>query len=176
MWLLKFNTVIVMFYFILAFVLLAIDQVTKHLTTIYLSVYESFSFIEGVLSFTHCHNTGGPWSLFDGVPVMFIIATFLIFIIEILYFVKHPLKHGLAKLSCTLINAGAIGNLIDRIFRGYVVDMIEVKFIDYPVFNFADCCIVVGAIIMCIYVIFIEGKDAQKSNEVESDGKYNNCL
>ncbi len=156
--------------------MLAIDQLTKYITTIMLSEYESFSFIEGFLAFTHCHNTGGPWSVFDGVPALFIVATFLILFGELLYFRKKPLKHHLAKLSCALINAGAIGNLIDRVFRGYVVDMIEVKFIDYPVFNFADCCVVVGAIIMCVYVIFIEGKNTQKSNEVDSDGKDNNCL
>ena len=71
----------------------------------------------------------------------------------------------MAKLSCALINAGAIGNFLDRIFRGYVVDMIELTFIDYPVFNFADCCVVVGAILMCVYVIFVEEKDKNSRGE-----------
>ncbi len=136
-----------------------IDQTTKYLTTIKLSEYESFIVAEDLLSFTRYHNTGGPWSIFDGLPILFIIATLCIFALEFFYFKKHPLNHSTAKLSCAFINSGAIGNLLDRIFRGYVVDMIDLTFIDYPVFNFADCCVVVGAFMMCVYVIFIEGKD-----------------
>ena len=150
---------IIMLYLIFSILLLLIDQITKYLTTARLSEYESVALLENFLSFTRCHNTGGPWSLFDEFPFIFIIATLCVFALEIWFFKKHPLKHSLAKLSCSLINAGAIGNLLDRIFRGYVVDMIELTFIDYPVFNFADCCVVVGAILMCVYVIFIEGKD-----------------
>lgn len=148
-----------MSYLILSVLLLLIDQVTKLITTVKLNEYETFVVIEKFLSFTRCHNTGGPWSLFAEVPFIFIVATLCVFALEIWFFKNHPLKHALAKLSCALINAGAIGNLLDRIFRGYVVDMIELTFIDYPVFNFADCCVVVGAILMCVYVIFIDGKD-----------------
>ena len=64
-----------------------------------------------------------------------------------------------------MINAGAIGNLIDRIFRGYVVDMLEVTFINYPVFNFADTFIVIGCVIMCIYIIFMSDKEDKKEKE-----------
>ena len=69
--------------------MLAIDQLTKFITTMKLSEYESYAFIEGFLSFTRCHNTGGPWSLFDGMPIMFIIVTFIIFALELIYFKKH---------------------------------------------------------------------------------------
>ena len=61
-------------------------------------------------------------------------------------------------ISTSLIVAGGIGNLIDRIFRGFVVDMIEVTFINYPVFNFADICVVIGAILFCAYVLFDKEK------------------
>ena len=150
---------IIMLYLFISVLMLLFDQLTKYFTIARLNEYESFVVTEKFLSFTRCHNTGGPWSLFDEVPFIFVVATLCIFAIEIWFIKKHPLKHSLAKFSCALINAGAIGNLLDRIFRGYVVDMIELTFIDYPIFNFADCCVVVGAILMCVYVIFIEGKD-----------------
>ena len=88
------------------------------------------------------------------------------------------MKHGLEKISVMLINAGALGNLVDRIFRGYVVDMIEVTFIEYPVFNFADCLIVVGCILLCIYVIFFDNdeKNIKTSDEENDDGKDNTCM
>ncbi len=157
--LLNLKLVINMMYLIFSGLLFVLDQISKILTTIKLYEYESYTVIEGILSFTRYHNTGGPWSIFDNLPILFIIATLCIFAFEIFYFKKHPITHSLAKLSCALINAGAVGNLTDRIFRGYVVDMIEVTFIDYPVFNFADCYVVVGAVLFCVYVIFIDGKD-----------------
>ena len=63
-----------------------------------------------------------------------------------------------------LLTAGAVGNLIDRIFRGYVVDMIEVTFINYPVFNVADCFVVTGALLLAVYIIFIY-KEPKKDYE-----------
>lgn len=154
-----------MLYVILAIILLSIDQLTKHLTVNQLAEFESVPVIESVLSFTRYHNTGGPWSLFDGIPALFVVATFAIFAFEIWYLRKHELRSKTGRIACAMINSGAIGNLIDRIFRGYVVDMIEVKFIDYPIFNFADCCIVVGCVLLCIYVIFY--------SEDNNHGKHN---
>lgn len=144
-----------MYYYILAFLLFAADQVTKYFTVKNLEEFESFTAFEGFLHFTRFHNTGGPWSIFDNLPIFFVIVTIAIFVFEIIYFRKHPLTHPLSKIAAVLINSGALGNLADRMFRGYVVDMIEVKFIDYPVFNFADCCIVIGCLLMCIYVLFV---------------------
>ncbi len=167
-----------MFYIFGAILLFIIDQVTKLLTVQSFNLYESVTVIKGVLDFTRHHNTGGPWSLFDSHIEVFVIITFIIFAIEFWYFKKHPMKHNLEKTSVMLINAGAIGNLFDRIFRGYVVDMIEVTFIDYPVFNFADCCIVVGCILLCIYVIFFDKdeKNIKISEKENDDGKDNPCV
>ena len=145
-----------MLYVIIGIALFIIDQLTKILTVSNFSQFESITVINGVLDFTRYHNTGGPWSFLDEHSWIFIIFTIIIFLGEYLYFRKHPLSHPLSKITCVLINAGAVGNFIDRIFRGYVVDMIKVTFIDYPVFNFADCLIVIGCILMCIYVLFIQ--------------------
>ncbi len=163
--------------FIFIILLFAIDQITKYLTVAKLTESESIAVIDGILNFSRVHNTGGPWSMFDNFSIVFIALTFAIFAAEIYYFRKYPLNHVVSKIAAALINGGALGNLADRIFRGYVVDMIDLRFIDYPVFNFADCCIVVGCILMCIYVIFIY-KDPKKYDVKKefNDGKNNSDL
>ncbi len=148
-----------MLYAILILILVLSDQLSKFLTVRYLDEFESVQIINKVLDFTRVHNTGGPWSMLNGTPYIFIIFTILIFAIGAIYLKKHPQKHLLSKISISMIAGGALGNFIDRIFRGYVVDMIDVNFFNYPVFNVADCYIVIGAILMSIYVLFIYKED-----------------
>lgn len=145
-----------MFYMLLTLCLLFADQLSKFFTVKYLHEYESISIIRNLLNITHVHNTGGPWSIFESYPVFFVIMTIILFLAGFLYFKKNMPKHIIQKISLSLIAGGALGNLADRVFRGYVVDMIDVNLFDYPVFNIADCFIVVGAILMCIYIIFLE--------------------
>ena len=154
-----------MLYFCLSLILIIFDQISKILTVIFLDEYESFILLKNIISFTRCHNTGGPWSIFNEHTFIFIIVTVIILLAEIIYLKKHKITNTLCKISLSLINAGAVGNLIDRLFRGYVVDMIEVTFINYPVFNFADCFIVIGCILMCIYIIFMSDKDSEKEKD-----------
>lgn len=144
-----------MLYAILILLFIITDQLSKYFTVRFLDEFESFSVIENILDFTHVHNTGGPWSIFNGNQIFFIIMTVIIFAAGIFYFKKHKPEHMLEKISICMIAGGALGNFIDRIFRGYVVDMIDVNFFNYPVFNIADFYIVVGAVLMCIYVLFI---------------------
>jgi len=148
-----------MFYIISILCLFLADQASKFLTVKNLAEYESYSVIKNVLDFTHVHNTGGPWSIFESTPFVFVIMTLVVLVIGFIYFKKHKPTHILEKISICMIAGGALGNFADRIFRGYVVDMIDVNFFNYPVFNVADCYIVVGAILMCIYVIFLENNN-----------------
>ncbi len=150
-----------MFYIIVILALFSADQFSKLLTVKYLNEFESVGVIGNFLNFTHVHNTGGPWSIFDSAPYIFILLTVIIFTAGILYFKKNPPKHLLEKTSICLIAGGALGNFADRILRGYVVDMIDVNLFNYPVFNVADCFIVIGAVLLCIYIIFFD-KDLDK--------------
>lgn len=145
-----------MFYAAIILTLFLTDQISKYFTVRNLNEFESFAVIKNVLDFTHVHNTGGPWSIFDSIPIVFIAMTIVLFIAGFFYFRRHKPKHIIQKLSICLIASGALGNFADRVFRGYVVDMIDVNLFNYPVFNVADCYIVIGAILMCIYVIFLD--------------------
>lgn len=165
-----------MIYIIIAVLLFAADQATKLLTVHFLNEGQSVSIIDNILDFTRCHNTGGPWSIFDQSRWIFITVTVIVLAAEIFYIKKYGPKHTLSKLSLSLITAGALGNFVDRLFRGYVVDMIDVNFFNYPVFNFADICIVVGCVILCVYVLFIykeptggkkDGEDKNGNNKTD---------
>ena len=142
---------IFMIVFVIAMV--AIDQITKLLTLVYIKPVSSVEIIKNILSFTYVENRGAAFGILQNARWVFIIFTLAIIAALIVYTVKAKPSSRLYHISTSLIIAGGIGNLIDRIFRGYVVDMIEATFIDYPVFNFADCCVVVGAILFCIYVL-----------------------
>lgn len=148
-----------MIYYILIPLFFILDQISKFFTVKFLNEYESVSIIKNLLDFTHVHNTGGPWSIFDDAPYMFIIMTIVIFALGFWYFKKNPPENILGKLSLCLIAGGALGNFADRIIRGYVVDMIDVNLFNYPVFNVADCFVVVGAVLMCIYILFFTKED-----------------
>lgn len=148
-----------MIYYILIPLFFILDQISKFFTVKFLNKYESVSVIKNFLDFTHVHNTGGPWSIFDGAPYIFIIMTVVIFALGFLYFRKNPPQNLLGKVSLCLIAGGALGNFADRIIRGYVVDMIDVNLFNYPVFNVADCFVVIGAVLMCIYILFFTKED-----------------
>ena len=139
-------------------VLIAADQITKYLTVTYLKPVSTVEIIKNILSFTYVENRGAAFGILQNSRWLFIIFTVVVIAVLIAYTIKKKISNKLYKISSALIIAGGIGNLIDRIFKGYVVDMIEVTFINYPVFNFADCCVVVGAILFCLYVLIYDGK------------------
>lgn len=148
--------------------LIIIDQVIKYLTVNIIGLYEEIPVIKGIFSLTYIQNTGAAWGILAGNNWLLTIFTVLILVALTVYIVKKRCKSILFNSSVMLIYAGAIGNLIDRIFRnGAVVDMIEVKFISFPVFNFADCCIVVGAVLLCVYILFFTENSGERKN-----GKY----
>lgn len=154
--------------FIALILLTAADQATKFLTSKFIKPTGSLEIIKNILSLTYVENRGAAFGIMQNSRHIFIVITIILsaVIVYFLFFKKNESK--LLNVSLTLILSGAVGNLIDRIFLGYVVDMIEVTFINYPVFNFADCCVVIGAVLFCIYVMFIykEPKKEDKNDKI----------
>ena len=149
-----------MLYIIISIILVIIDQITKLATVKYLMPVKSLTLIDGILSLTYVENRGAAFGVMQNARWFFIIFTLAVIVAAILYTYVTKQKDKTFLISVVLICSGGIGNLIDRIFRGYVVDMLEVTFINYPVFNIADICVVCGAILLCIYVLF--SKDVKK--------------
>ncbi len=138
---------------IILILLVAADQLIKYLTHTMLKPISTKVLIKGILSLTYVENRGAAFGMMQNSRWVFILLTFAIIFAISAYRIRSGESGRLFNSAAVLLISGGIGNLIDRIFRGYVVDMIQVTFIDYPVFNFADCCVVVGAVLMCIYVL-----------------------
>ena len=144
--------------YILSGLILILDQGTKLWAARSLSA-EPLVLIPGALELTYLENRGAVWGLMQGWRVAFLIATFLFLGIVIwLYSKKRKSMSLLTRIILALLFSGAIGNLIDRLFLGYVRDMIYFRLINFPVFNVADSAITIAAVLLVIETFFIKGK------------------
>ncbi len=151
------------FYFTFILFWVAVDQAVKLAVIRTVDLYESRTVIPGFFNLTRVHNRGAIFGTFsqmknETVFVVLTAASFLALVFVIYYFFKTPATERLMKTSLSLILAGALGNLADRIVRGHVVDFLDfyVGKWHWPFFNVADSCITVGAVLML--VIFLRRK------------------
>ena len=132
----------------------AVDQVTKFLTVANIGLNEQVSILPGVLGLTYVRNTGAAFSSVEGMQGMFALF-FAVFTAMIFWeYLKKPMPFSKFERWCiAAIYGGGLGNMIDRIRLGYVVDMLRTEFIDFPVFNVADCFITCGCIALLISLV-----------------------
>ena len=134
-----------------------LDQLTKLLTLHYLpSTGDTFAFIPKVLNFTYIENRGAAFGMLADKRWVFILISIVAIVVMIAFIIIKKPKDALLCTSVSMIVGGGIGNMIDRIFRGYVVDMIDVQFIDFYVFNVADSAVCVGCGLLILYTILDE--------------------
>lgn len=140
----------------LTVLLILADQLTKYLALTQLHYADRvISVIDGVFEFRYLENRGVAFGMMKGQIWLFIPMTLLISAIIIAMLLRSPMrKHKLFSIPAAMVMAGAIGNLIDRIAYGYVIDFLYFKLIDFPIFNFADCCVVIGACLLFVFFIF----------------------
>ena len=145
---------------LLAVLLTVIDQLSKEWIVAATGGVEGkgMDVIKGVVRFTYLENDGASMGLFGGQRFLLIGVTVLVFACGLWFFIKHKPENNLMLLATSLIASGAVGNLIDRISLGYVRDFIDLEFINFYIFNFADCTICVGALLLILYA-FVNVKD-----------------
>ncbi|MDH6364064.1 signal peptidase II [Enterococcus sp. PF1-24] len=151
-------------YLLLSALIVVGDQLVKWWTVSNLALGESQSFIPKVLSLTYVRNTGSAWSMFEGQMWFFYIITIVIVPVAVYFLVKNLHNSKWLTLGISLALGGALGNFIDRLRLGYVVDMFATDFISFPVFNVADCALVVGMGMIFIYLLLedrLERKNAK---------------
>ena len=150
--------------YIIAVLILIIDQVSKSLIEIFFKLNESVQVIKDFFYITVAHNTGGAWSIFSNHSYLFIIASIIaiVLLIKFMFGIKNNLRNNIAF---GFLFGGIFSNLADRIFLGYVRDFLDFKIFgyDYPIFNIADIAIVVGVILLIIAVIKGEDKRDKSS-------------
>ena len=154
-----------LYYSLFAALIVAADQFTKYLTVANIALGEDAAFIPGLLQLTYVQNTGAAFSSFEGqqwlFALIFAVFTGLIFF----EYFKKPMGFKPFERWCiAAIYAGGLGNMIDRLRLGYVVDMIETTFMDFPVFNVADCFITCGCILMMAH-LFLFNKEFWKDDK-----------
>lgn len=154
--------------------LVAIDQVTKALVASYLSVGDiGFSFSIGsfdVFSITHVRNRGAAWSILEGKTYLLVAIAVIAIVIAFYFIFKGRIKSPVGIISLIMIISGGIGNLIDRVRIKEVIDFIKLDFISFPIFNFADICVVIGALVFCLWIILSDIKTKREKKDSIQDG------
>jgi len=153
------------YYFLAALAIAALDQVTKLLVVQCIPPYKTVEFLPGVLSLTYVRNDGAAFSFLRGMQWLFVLI-FILFTLILLYeyFVKPLPLTRWERVLIAAIYGGGLGNLIDRVRLGYVVDMLQTEFMNFPVFNVADCFICCGCLLLMLHL-------ALWNKEIWKDGK-----
>ncbi len=142
-------------------VMVLVDQVVKYWTITMLAPVGSIPLIPGVLQLTYVENRGAAFSILEDQIWLFVLLAVIILCGIVYALHTGRIQHFLGKFSLIVISAGAVGNVIDRVLRHYVVDMIQVCFIQFPVFNIADIYVTVGVALFAVYYLFLH-KDAEE--------------
>lgn len=138
------------FTFIVAAFIILIDQLSKYLVSTKVYFAQNITLIENILSITKIFNTGAAFSILEDNTLFLILFSALAAIIIIIYILKIKALNFVYVLSWGLILGGTLGNLIDRLLHGYVIDFIKLDFINFPIFNMSDISINIGAFIIIL--------------------------
>ena len=140
--------------------LIAADQIVKFWVVTHLALGETAPLLPGLVELLRLHNYGAAWSSFSGMRWLLIALTAAVMAALAVLLVKKQFRHPMALCGLTLVLSGGIGNLIDRVRLGYVVDMFHFQFWpSYPVFNVADIFVVGGVVLFLIYYLFLHDRD-----------------
>ncbi|AUJ51751.1 MULTISPECIES: signal peptidase II [Staphylococcus] len=145
---------------IVAIVILIIDQLTKKIITATMNIGDSYEVIPHFLNITSHRNNGAAWGILSGKMGFFYIITLIILAVLIIFYIKETKYNAFMQVAISLLFAGALGNFIDRLFNGEVVDFIDTNIFgyDFPIFNIADSSLTIGVIFVIIALV----KDATK--------------
>ena len=150
--------------------ILALDQWVKYWITVNLPLGESMPLLPGFVQLRTVHNFGAAWSSFSGMRWLLVAVTSVIVLAVTYVLIRRIVRHPLGVAACFLILSGGLGNIIDRVRLGYVVDMFDFQFMNYPVFNVADIAVVCGAVLAAVYYLwFYEKYDKKDRQDGDTD-------
>ena len=157
-----------LFWILITVGVVVLDQLTKWLAVEYLIPVGTVPIIKDALHLTYVENPGAAFGMMQNSRWIFLLVSTVAIIAIIIYLIKFAPKNKLALLSLAFILGGGIGNMIDRVALGYVVDFIDFRLINFAVFNVADSFVCVGAALLIIYVLLIDGKENKRSEGDEN--------
>lgn len=167
------NYVFMLIDLLIAAVLLSFDQFTKYLVTLHLKNRPALVLIDGVLELQYFENTGIAFSLFQNRKSFILITGFFVLALVLFFLFRVPRqkKFRAVHVLMSMLIAGALGNIVDRIRFDYVVDFISFVLIHYPIFNVADCYIVVSAILLFLLFMFFYKEEDLEFLSFKKKGK-----
>lgn len=145
---------------------LLLDQLIKTIVINNMNLFDSINIINSFFSVTYVRNTGAAWSILSGNVFFLILISIIALVVIYIYFIKNKKLTKLENISYGLLIGGILGNLIDRIIHGYVIDYLDFKIInyDFPIFNIADISIVVSIILIGI-TLLVGDENARNKNK-----------
>lgn len=157
----------ILFYIFVILTIVGLDQYTKNLATIFIKESEDINIIDSFFRLHYAENRGAAFSMFQNQKILLIGLPIIAILVIIFFLIKNNKNSKLETISFLFIIGGGIGNLIDRILNGYVVDFLDFNFgtYHYPTFNVADSFATVGVILLCIYFIFFDKKKDEKNKD-----------
>ena len=155
------------FFFLLTFVFILADILSKLAAVRFLQPIETYPIIKNVFHLTYCRNTGAAFSIFSGSTKLLAFVSALMIVLILVYIMYKKPQGRLLLLSFSMIIAGGIGNVIDRILRGYVVDFFDFRLINFAIFNVADIFVCVGVALLAVYIFKNDFKnESREENDI----------
>lgn len=153
---------------LLSVLVIAVDQILKLLVVEYLKPVGTIPIIDGLLDFRYTENTGAAFSILQNQRWLFVVITLIVSALIVYALFRYQNHEFFSYAASVLIVGGGIGNLIDRVLHGYVVDYIRVSF--FPaIFNFGDCCVTVGTLFLIIHVLFFAENDDKREKVLRTN-------
>ena len=150
---------------LLAAAVIGLDQLVKYLVVASIAPGAQAALIPGLVRLTYVKNTGAAFSILTGHRWPLAVITLAVVALIVFALARRYVTHPFGVLTLAAVTGGALGNLIDRLRLGYVVDMFEFEFVRFPVFNVADIFLTCGAVLLCVYIIFFYSRDEAKRLE-----------
>jgi signal peptidase II len=152
-----------MLYLLLAAIIVALDQIVKRWASGNLQGLGTVEFIPGILNFRYAENTGAAFSMLKDMRWLFISVSIIASAVIVYIILARKIRSVWGLLPLSMVLGGAVGNLIDRIFAGYVVDRFEFAFVRFAIFNVADMFVTVGGILFIAYYVLAEVRAIKKA-------------
>ena len=159
-----------MLYAVLVAALVGLDQLVKFLVRAFIPLGGDVPFLPHVLQLTYVQNTGAAFSILSRHTWVLALVSLAASVFLAVLLIKKVFPHPFAMFCLSLVLAGAIGNLIDRVLLGFVTDMFETLFMEFAVFNVADICVVCGGIAFCAYYLLCHGKEERDDDPPAAAG------
>lgn len=160
-----------LFFAVVAWLAILVDQATKAYVVAHLDRHATWmpvDFVEPVFRFTHVRNTGAAFGMFPQGGTLFLVVAIVVSTVIVYYYRNLPFGGWVVRLALALQFAGALGNVIDRVRLGYVVDFMKVTY--WPVFNVADSCIVIGVLLLAFEMLREEWRAGRQRENAADDG------